>query len=485
MAYLVLAVIILLAIGAITAAILARHHWRWFHITAAIITVILGAIFPFYVAGSLKSRAAWNQMHEKLTTRLVRNQQEQAELKIGDAGLGGVGLLELSGQLSKATLDAGRRWRNLIPQGRAGNQITLAKLPEPGVEGIPTDPPPAAGDEEQPVPPLAEVGTVVYGFAEQIDAVSGQAVPSTYLGEYKVVQSTPTSMVIEPVASLNPAQENGLQNAQQWTLYELLPLDSHEVFLAPGSVPSDDNVLGRIDEALVRSTLGDRITPATLQQYLDDGRRSQPDDPPLSRWMKIEFVKPHEEQVDDPKLNAPITSGGYFDGSGRALDIRLKRDSDTGGIVKFEVGDQILLKQEAADPLIEEGKAKLIDRFYLRPLNDYRFILRRIQLEVNELRSRIAELEFEAQVLTKSIDQTNGLIVVQQDRRNKLEQDLAQFRVEREAVTKAVAERTAEVRQTRERITTLHRENLAMEQKLDDYHRSVLRSVDNLSSYRQ
>lgn len=482
MAYLVLAVIVLLVIGTITTAVLARDHWRWFHITAAILTVILAAVFPFYVAGSLRSRAAWNQQHDKLLTRVGAARREQRELKLGDEAAGGVGIVDLSQELNRASLDAGRRWRSLRPTGRSGRQISLQVQAAAVAEGLPGDPPAAAAEDALPKPPLAEIGTVVYGFAERLDPETQQAVPSSYLGEYRVVQSTPESVVIEPVASLNPAQLNGLANAQQWTLYELLPLDSHEVFLADGSSPTDDNILGRMDDQLISRTLGQRVTPQTLKKYVEDGRRSQPDDPPSSQWMLVEFLKTYKIDVDDVKLNAPISSGGYFDGIGRALDVRLKRGGESDGTVSFTKSDQILLKLEAATPLIDSGTVKLIDRFYLRPLNDYRFILRRIQLEVNELRSRIEELQFEASVLTKSIDRTNGLIVIQQDRKNKLEQDLAQFTLEREATAKAVAESQAMVKETRQTITRLHRDNIELEAKLEEFQMTITRQLDGLTA---
>ena len=478
MAYLVLAVIVLLAIGALATAVLARDHWRWFHITAASTIAVLAALFPFYTAGALKSRAAWNQQYDQSRTRLVRARAETRELKGGGTG---AGVVELAQDLTREQLDAGRRWQNLVPQGRQQNRITLRRKPTAADAGAGVPGVPEATDEgeEDPVAaaPMIPVDAVVYAFGEQMDPETQIPVPSSYLGEYKVVQATPESVVIEPVAALNQAQEAGVQNAPQWTLYELLPLDSHFAFLAPGSTPTDDNVLGRIDDALVQRTLANRVTAQTLQKYLDDGRRSQPDDPPLSRWMKVELVKPYTIDVDDVRFTAPVTSGGYFDGTGRALDIRLKRVGDEDGSVEFRVGEQLLLTEQAGSELIDDGTAKLIDRFYLRPLNDYRFILRRIQLEVAELRSRIEELQFEGKVLQDSIERTAGLIVIQQTRKNQLEQDLAQFKIETTAVNAAVEESTASVKQTREAIRQLHRDNLALEQKLEGFHAAITQSL--------
>lgn len=482
MAYLVLAVIVLLVIGCITTAVLARFQWRWFHITATIITCILAAIFPFFVAGSLKARSAWHELHEDLETRTATLKVEQRELKFGDEAVSGgpAGVVELSQQLSRLSLDAGRRWRNLRRTNVNNNQVTLVRPQPQAVEGVPAEPA-AADPAALQRQPMATEGLIVYGFAESMDQQIGQPVPTNYLGEYRVVSSTPDSITVTPVAKLNPAQLNGLNNATQWTLYELLPLDSHEVFLALGSSPTDDNVLGRIDAEAVNRTLGGNVQPGTLQAYLDDGRRSLPDDPLLTRWMRVEFIKPFKIDVSDTRLTTPVASGGYFDGIGRAVDGSLK-GGDEQGNVSFKVGDSIVLKEEAAAPLIEEKTAKLIDRFYLRPLNDYRYILRRIQLEVTELRSRIEELNFEATVLRKAIDKTNGMIVIRQDRKNKLEQDLAQYKLERQAVEGYLAEMKQQVQQTQSRMQELNRNNLALEKRLEEVTQSVSNRVNSLTA---
>ena len=483
MAYLVLAVVVLLVIGCIVVAVLARHHWRWFHVTTVCTLATLAAIFLFPTAGALRSRAAWHKLYEDLQTRTTTLQSEQRELKFGDASSGTLGVLELNQLLDKVALEAGRNWNGLVPAGIANNQITLNLPPQDeGVAGLDTPPADDAGDGPAVEPaPLAEVGTIVYGFAELPDQTSGQRLPSVYLGEYQVTASTPNSVTITPVSPLRPEVMQNVNNAPRWTLYELLPLDSHTTFLAPGSQPTDDNVLGRIDEEAVRRFLGNRVTPQTLQSYLEDGRRSQPDDPILSRWVKVEFTKNFEIDVDDKELTAPISSGGYFDGIGRALDARLKRGAE--GVVKFKPGDQILLKEEAAADLLDNETVKLIDRFYLRPLNDYRFILRRIQLEVTELQARIEELRFEAKVLNEANDKTAGLIVIQQTRKDQLEKDLAQFRVERESIESYSGEVKQQLQAMRTEMATLHANNLELEEKLEAYHQSLVKKAETLTAF--
>lgn len=473
MAYLVLALLVLLVIGLMVVAILARHEWRWFHVTSAITLMILCVIFLFPTAASLKARSTWHELYEGLEKQLATLEQEQRQLKYGDPTNASVGegVLALTQRLAKSSLESGRRWRSLRRANVANNQVTLVSAVEAGLEGVPLEPP-ADGEEPVEQMPLAQTEMVVYGFAEQVDPDTQLAIPTVYLGEYRVVSSTPNQVVVEPTAPLNPVQLQSVNQSQQWSLFELLPLDSHDVFLAAGSKPSEDNVLGRVDNESVARNLGNRVTAETLQSYLDDGRRLLDKDPPLARWMKVEFLKPFKIQVDAPGKPSSVIDRGFFDGSGRALDARLKR-GDEAGSVEFAKGDTLLVKEEAGQPLVKDETVKLIDRFYLRPLNDYRFILRRIQIEIAELRARIEELNFENTILDRTIDTNNGMIVREQERKVKLEQDEQQFTVEHNAIKEYVAQLEEKTKAIKQRMRQLHQSNLELEAQLTAVHRQV------------
>ncbi len=84
----------------------------------------------------------------------------------------------------------------------------------------------------------------------------------------------------------------------------------------------------------------------------------------------------------------------------------------------------------------------MVFEYYLRPLNDYRYILRRIRLRLTELADRTKELQIEKGVLEQSIAKTGGMLVINQDVKNKLEQDFAQFGVEKAAITEYTQETT-------------------------------------------
>jgi hypothetical protein len=246
----------------------------------------------------------------------------------------------------------------------------------------------------------------------------------------------------------------------------MLPLDGHNIFIAPGSESSNENLFGRVDDELVRRLLGNRVTPETLNSFLRDGARATPNDPPATRWVKLEFTKNHREQVDSPD-KAGALDGGYFDGVGRSVDSRLQRGGD--GFVEFKTGTQIVVKEEAAKSLLDQNAARLIDTYYIRPLSDYRYVLRQIRLRLVELAIREKELEYENRVLTSAINTTIGMITINQDVRVKLEQDLAQTQVEHRTIKTYHDKVQQEVNQIRQKLADLYESNQRHEQQLDNY----------------
>ena len=488
MKFAVLGLLVVLLIGFFVVVWKAARDWRWYNIVAVCITMLLAVLFLFPTAGVLASRQAWHQIKERLEREAEEAEVENRLIKYGDPDNPelGQGVAELDQQLSKLAVEAGRRWRNLQFQGVANNLITLV---EPqggagaGVEGIPTaiDEGAAPAAAADPLPLVPE-GLVVYGFAE-LPNEQQVLLPTFYLGEFRVTASTPNSVTLTPTGPLEQSQSQaiGNQQARSWSLYELLPLDGHQTFVAEGSEPSDDSYFGRMDEELITKLLGNRVSPETLKEYREDGRRATDDDPPLSRWWKIEFTKSHAIDVDSPEERGAL-DGGFFDGNGRAVDGRLKRGED--GTVQFKKGDQILLKEEAASRLIDEGVAELRDRFFLRPLNDYRYILRRIRLRLTELANRKAELEVETKVLEEAIAKTEGMLVSNQATKLKLEQDLAQFRVEKNAIASYADQVRQQVEAMRAEMARLYQQNLALEQQIEQKQLEVQRKLDALTAAR-
>jgi hypothetical protein len=473
MQYVLLGLLVLLLIGFFVVVWKASPEWRWYHIVGVCITMLLAVLFLFPTAGVLKSRSAWHKVKEDLERRAAEVQNDYRTIKYGDPtdASAGEGIVELDRRLAKIGTEAGRRWRNLRLQNFANNNITLVDVSAAGA--APADP--TAAPAPAPTDPLIPQELVVYGFAEQPNQ-DQVLLPVFYLGEFRVVSSAPNQVVLAPTGPLETNQLQAItsQQAQSWSLYELLPLDGHHPWIAEGSTPSDDNFLGRVDEDRVNQLMTN-ASPETLLEYRRDGGRAQPDDPLLTRWTKIEFLQNYAIEVDSPEQRGAL-DGGFFDGNGRAVDSRLQRGED--GRVSFSKGDQIVVKEESANQLIDEGVAELRDTYYLRPLNDYRYVLRRIRLRLTELANRTTELEFEKKVLEEAIAKTEAMIVTNQVIKDKLELDLAQFEKEVAAITDYTSQLQQSAETMRSEMTRLHRENIALEQRLEQAHLTIQRQLD-------
>jgi chromosome segregation ATPase len=149
--------------------------------------------------------------------------------------------------------------------------------------------------------------------------------------------------------------------------------------------------------------------------------------------------------------------------------------------VVFKKDDRVLMLEEAATELVNEGVAELRDRYFLRPLNDYRYVLRRLRLRLDELASRQTELQFEKQVLEQAISKTEGMLVENQSIKLKLEQDLTQFRVEKTAIDDYTVKMREQLDQMRTEMAQLHQHNLLLEQEIAQKHQSIQRRLDGIS----
>ncbi len=470
MHFVLLAFLILVVIGFFVVLWFAAKNWRWYNIVGALMTMVLAVTFLFPTALALKSRSAWHNLHERLTRRVAEMEEEQHKLKYGDESdpSYGVGVVALTQQMDSIGIETGRRWRGMQLQGAANGSITLnAPVSAAGVPPIGDPSAPAADAAAAPAAdlPLIPADMIIYGFAENQNGL-----PWKYIGEFRVTASTPTQVTIQPTGSISGAAPQG------WSLYELLPADSHAPFVAEGSKPSEENLLGRVNEAFLKQALANVADPAAVQSYLEDGRRLRDEDPAISRWVTIQFLKKHSEEVDSPDSRGAL-DGGFFDSSGRAVDSRLQ----TGDRVSFDVGDEITVLEEKGQELVKQGIAEIKLDYYLRPLNDYRFALPYIRLRIQELATRKKELEREIVTSQAALDATIKNSATVQDEKLKLEQDLAQTQVERKALASYRDELAEAVKQTQNRVLALYRQNAQMEVELKQIHFALQAKIDAIT----
>lgn len=485
MSYALLGLLIVLVLAQAFLLWKAASMWRWYEMTAIMVTTILAVIFVFPVAGALKSRSAWYDKKEKLDARLDQAQTEQNELRNGDLNnpLSDTGVLAMSQKLGALGLEAGRRWRGLRLTNssfEAGPSIVLTRAPsEPDADAGPEAEPAAPDADAQP---LIAQGMVVYGFGEGRGPNIDVPVPVGYLGEFRVTSSTPNQVTLSPTGPLMNSQQELIESgkASSWSVYEMLPLDGHMPFIAEGSIPDDNNVFGRVDENLLDAILAN-ASDATREDYLRDGSRARPDDPPLSRWVKVEFTKPYTISVDSLQDRNALELG-FFDNSGRAADSRLKVGEEGNGEVKLAKGELLLVKKEAADAMRAEGVARLVDEYYVRPLNDYRYILRRVRLRLADLQNRSKILGFEKDVLQRAIDATVSMLASYQTDKLLLEQDFEQTETERKAIEAYNEELRARVKESRENLVRLYRSNQSLETELARLQGTIESEVNSLTT---
>ena len=319
------------------------------------------------------------------------------------------------------------------------------------------------------------VGSIVYGFAENTIRESGYMLPVFYLGEFRVTQAAGDSMTLVPTRPLDPPQLQAANNAPRWALYELMPVDSHEAFVAEGSVPDDKEIFGRIDADLVNQLLGGSVPQEVLDAYLRDGTVARSDDPPATHWIRVTFTEEYEHTVDAMEQRSAI-DGGFFDGLGQAVDSRLQRaDGDT---VKFSPGDQLTLKSEAAEELLEKGVATKDQDYFVRPLNSYRYVLSEIQRQIDFLDDQSENLVRQKAVLEAALTLTTEMQTKGQQRQLDLEKDERQLAKELAAIQGYAENLEAELSATKAKMADLYRQNLSSEQELEAIQAAIRRASE-------
>jgi|GEM_PF-869629 len=476
--------------------------WRWYHITLAVLLMILSITFLAPLAGVLKTRAAWNQAFQKIEKQRDDVKAEFIRLNEEDGGV-----QELQVELQKLSSESGRVWRHLEMQNVTPQGITLRQPEDPNaaVDPAAVD---AGGAAAAPAAgsPLLSESLIVYGFAEEEKTIGDVTLPTptVYLGEFTVLSSTPNEVVLKVTGTPTDRQRRAIESgaAAKWSLYELLPLDGHAPFLVEDSQPSNINMYGDVDEALINQLFGNRLLPETLDAYLKDGERfaegsemvdnSAADSDPnatadgsdtagaqvrneqLTRWSKIKFVKPYSETVDSTE-NRGAVDGGFFE-LGLAVDSRLKRIE--GPTVKFSAGDEIYVTFEVANNLKDQGVAEILANFNVRSLNDYRFVLRRTDLRLDEVQDRVAQLTEQNRLLEESMKLTDAMNQKYQVDKSHLEADSNQITKERKAIAEYAAQLEGEIKSTKQQLAALYQSNLRLNEELKTYHQTVTEQTD-------
>lgn len=460
--------------------------WRWYHLVLVSLIFLLAIPLLPLTAVVLKSRAEWNRIKEDHEARLSRAEREYKGWVYGVPGdpQRDPGLLVLQGKMRGFKTEVGRVYRDLEIRDRNANGFLLVRA-APAVplspDGLPIEGEGAAAAPVADQGGLAPVGSIVHAFAEQPLVEGGPALPRFYLGEYRVQGGDAQSVTLLPTFPLAAGQQQMANTQMRWALYEKMPIDGHLAFIATGSAPDDDHIFGRVDDQIIGGLLGTNVLPQTLKSYLRDGSRAEDNDPPESRWDKIEFTKKHSIKVDADEMRA-ASDGGFFNTNGQAVDNRLQRGAERGSEVTFEVGQQLIVKAEAAERLIADGVAKRIDRYFVRPMNSYEGLLPGLRRQIEYLVKQTAELERQKLVLQAAVDLTTQMQTEGQQRRLELEKDEAQLSKELIAIKDFVTKLETDLQQTRDEMSRLYQDNARRERELAAFHRAVLDAAEKSAS---
>ena len=206
--------------------------------------IFVVALVFFYVAvRTLKTHAYWRDLARTHEQRIGQLREENERLISADPEDGDVremGIARLRSELHKLLIDRGRVWYKCSPEQTD---------PRTGQVAVKTD---------LPDPHKISANTILYVFEEADIKDKGR-----YLGEFKVTDVAERRIDLKPAMKPTAAELKRLVVSRgPWTLYEIMPIDTHGVF-------------AHLDDEQKKALL----PGATAQEYTKDGKPAKADDP--------------------------------------------------------------------------------------------------------------------------------------------------------------------------------------------------------------
>ena len=474
-----LVVVILCLTLFIFALVKAFSGWGVLYTIVLVFTFLSCVVFLFASAGVASRRISWVRVHDKLKLQAEKLEEQARLLKVGDINRPTSdlsSLVPLANEVSRVTVERGRIWRGATLSDFKPDGIRLSMAAKPAAE------PPPAGVVVPPQPEIngdlpVENRVYAYGEAQGDD---GKILPRVYLGEFMVAESQGGSALLRPTTELTAPQTEAIKNASSWTLFKILPVDSHVAFAEPNSKRTNEAEFGRMDAKVLSALLKipaelldrdpsqlniDEARQAKLlRSYSEDGGRARENELAENIWYRIEFLSEYSDTVDSEEKRT-ASDGGNFDTSGRTVDARLRRP-DKQEKVTFKKGQQILFIKAFAEQLISSGTAKLIEPVFVRPINDY-------SIAFNETRNRIARAIQDAEAISRDIAQVNATnavaqeqVVFRQNERQLLDKDKAQYDKELNVIRSEVERLTVAVKETKAELSRIYRSNQEQYERL-------------------
>ena len=475
---------------------LGAKTWQPWHLVVLFFVIMAMSGLLVLAALTLNTHKYWREEHQRLEQQVTSTQAAVDRLKLSNSLLTAdeamTNLPAVTSELGRTIVDRGRVWRNVSPTDVQGDRITLsmvgwgdrrcARVGLAAEEELEPIPEPASEDEEgaaaaPSVPPhQIDQSMVVYVFQETPITAFDEAhravlfgdsdlaerdtegvcrLPTSFLGDFRVVESNDATIVIESLAPLDEFQQQAIQNASgtTWALYELMPLDKHEIF-----VGLDANSLNLLMPADLTGLSPDGYDDL-VQRYSRDQQPADAGDPPDQTWTKVRFVQDHTIDVDLEEADTGAETS--FDPSGRAQLPHLRH----GGPVEFTNGDEVYLDTETANRLVREGRCELTDEppIYARPLRDYVLHFHQTQFELERLAEQIATLETDSIGVVAAAEKAQAQIAYRTAEKEKLTSDLENFKRELSVVNEVRSSLQTQRDRQRQEISRLYRANRDME----------------------
>jgi hypothetical protein len=228
--------------------------------------VVFASLFLFYFSAKMLSAEKNWQEAVKSYDKPLESAAKRAELALeGDrtATPPALGIRDLEVKQHDVLVDRGRVWNCIAQKVDLNTGICSVGV-------------------EQPDPHRIQDKSIVYLF-EDNPANRGDTTNLHYLGEFKVTGVAEKLISLEPTMKLSQRQRNNIAGTKApWLIYERMPVDRADIFAG-------------FDQQQL-STLMPGVPAEVINEYLRDGKESQPDDPEV-RVMNGKFERALRDYV--------------------------------------------------------------------------------------------------------------------------------------------------------------------------------------------
>lgn len=441
--------------------------WRALHVTFTFLCFGAAIAFAVYGAMVMKTRSNWQKFYSQAETNLG---QAETKLRLVTEGNRAEpqntdNIRVMKEEVGRILLDRGRVWRECRPTTVAPDSVTISTAPASLPEGV------AAA------PNKIEEKLILYAFKE-INSPEGIKVPGIFLGSFRVTAATPDTVTMAPLIPFDGQQQQHLNDREAtWALYELMPIDDYEAF----ADLTDDQIKALFPPELVAAP--QPRAEAMVNRYLRTGKAANENDSPYEVWLRVKFLKEHSIDVDSPDAPAAVLDTGFFDPQGRAVVQRLKRGADNMGQVKIEPGETTLLfREKEGEQLITDGTVELVERVYMRPLNDYNYKFTETYTQVTAINHRLVEVKRDKDTLEAAEKKAQAQIAYRTDEKAKLEEDLTKVQYAATELGKYLAMLDQRNSSLRGELSTLYKQNRALAAELTSINARLTDQVNTRTS---